>query len=299
MKRIAWSRRAGGLALLVTAACAAKGTPAPSSEVAPAEVAPAPAAPADAAPATARSPAAPADAAGLAGAELAAVCTQYQAALRALGGPDHPPGFPDEAILGPWRVDGAPVRAGSAAIPRAHQTLVDDPVTLGAGAAPRAPRSPVYVAASAAQPAADLRALRARLPRGAELRVLVRKPGAEVVAQHAAMFPRTPPALQARLPELDTIDAAAPDLVRLALPCRPVLAAFRTVAEGATLDTLGPATATALAACDCKLADLDGYVGLLTYLLLPLPHFGYVVVDGARLARLPATATVADAVTTP
>ena len=223
--------------------------------------------------------------------ELVEVCRGYQATLNACGS-GLPPGFPDQAIVPPTDL---PVRAGSRAIPKADQPRVARPVDLrDATPALPAPGAAVYAAGPSSTPVAAVIALRDHLPAGAEIRLLVARTDEEIVAMHAAMFPRTPPALRARLPALVSVTVAAPELVAMSGSCRAVRDAFIPLSNGAPINSLGPGTAAGLAACRCQLADLDGYVGLLTWLLRPFPRTGYLAVDGAVLAGLAGEATVGD-----
>jgi hypothetical protein len=218
-----------------------------------------------------------------------AVCRQYQAVLTACGA-GLPPGFPDEAIV---VAQGVPVRARSRPIPRADQDRARAPVDVSDSEAALPAAGAVYVAATASVPALALRDLQRRAP-GRELRLLVGRTGEEIVALHAAMFPRTPPALRARLPQITGVTVAAPELIAMSGSCRAVRDAFIPLGHGAPINTLGPGTAEALATCQCRLADLDGYVGLLAWLLLPFPRTGYLAVEPAVLDRLDGRATIGD-----
>jgi hypothetical protein len=157
--------------------------------------------------------------------------------------------------------------------------------------APVPPR--LYVSAERGTSAAQVIALRDALPAGTELALIVAHTPDELRVTQLAVVPRTPSVVLERLPlELD--DVAVEMLVDAAGECRPVLAAFATYRNGAVIDTIGPATARALAGCGCDVTDLDTYVAVLSALLVPMPQVGAVTVRNDVLDGLPKDATVDD-----
>lgn len=81
---------------------------------------------------------------------------------------------------------------------------------------------------------------------------------------------------------IDGFSAAAQPLVAMAGRCGTVLRALEPVARGIDARTLGPAMADALGACGCDLADLDGFVTLFAWLVLPRSELGWVPIADVR-----------------
>ena len=221
-------------------------------------------------------------------------CDRYLELLTAEG---PPPGFPaDETIVAPHPE--LAVVAGSRTVPYADGRAAEEAMEDGIAAAPGEPAR-AYLFARAGSTVADLRRQLGAHPQRTELRLLVGKPHAEQVADHLALVPRTPQALREKLPRFRSIDdvEVALELRRLMKPCAALHAPFRRALEGASVDEMGPGTAAALRACECKVDDLDGYVSLFLWIFLPYPRVGYVPVtledlavadDGQSVAELAA-----------
>lgn len=254
------------------------------------EKTPPPSDPVTAASAPVAAPTAPPDGAATA---LAARCDQYQKLLSSTPYPYGVPGFPDETISGGWD---HPAHPRSRPIPRDDDVYgavglprFDDPLPPGL-----ARKKFVYVDTTGSGTVADLRSL-AELLRGVELRIIVAKSGDERVAQHVAMFPFTPPALRATLANMHSLDDSAGELVRMGgLLCPDLFGVFRALTDGRTIDALGPLTAEALRKCNCRVADLDGYVSLLGWTWLAAPHIGYLPLDRNALATARADMKLAE-----
>ena len=221
------------------------------------------------------------------GERVPATCEGYVAAFRQLAeGPL--PGQPDEASL--FFEGELPVVAGSRRIPRRHEPEPGDPAIA------RDPRDVVEYIALA--PSDSVRLIKnAASATKRTLRLVVRKPDDELVAQHVRLVPSTPVALRSKLPGLRTIDAAGEEIVRLgaSAPCVDFLKAFEIVRDGGMLDELLRAIADALERCRCEVPDPDGLASLLLWIFAMHPDTGYVPVDRDALAKLPDTATVQQA----
>jgi hypothetical protein len=157
--------------------------------------------------------------------------------------------------------------------------------------APVPPR--LYISAETGTSAAQVIALRDAVPPGTELALIVAHTPEELRATQVAVVPRTPAVVLDTLP-LNIGDVGVEILVDAAGECRQALVAFDTFRNGAVIDTIGPATARAFAACSCDLTDIDAYVAALTAMLLPMPQVGAVTVRNDVLDGLPPGATVDD-----
>lgn len=275
--------RAPALAFVVLVACGRGASPSgrPEREATPSEPA------AAEAPSPGAEPPAAVEAAP--GADRAELCRQYQAQLVALAsGP--PPQLGDQA---PGLRRGEPRIAGSPNIPMEDWDLSMSPIDVSNGKLPTPLPPRLYVRAAAGSPAAAVATLRAKVPSSTELRLLVERTDDELRANQLAVFPRTPPAVLAKIPTI-VDEGLVAMLVEAAGTCREVLTAFQQIAQGATIIEIGPATAEALAACDCQLADLDAYVTLLGGLLLIPAGVGAVEIRTEVLDALAPRATVDD-----
>jgi hypothetical protein len=114
---------------------------------------------------------------------------------------------------------------------------------------------------------------------GAELRLLVRKPPSSTIKYHLAVYPRTPAKIAAMIRAkgpYSGVDEFIAPMLAAARGCIAVPKALELLRQGGGIDVLGPALATALDACQCEMADADGFVSLVTYVTVPYPLAAWV-----------------------
>lgn len=71
--------------------------------------------------------------------------------------------------------------------------------------------------------------------------------------------------------------------------CHAALRALEPAPRGFDARTLGPAMADALGDCGCRARDLDGFVSLFAWLVVPRPELGWIPI--ADLSRAPTSPT--------
>lgn len=156
-------------------------------------------------------------------------------------------------------------------IPAEDEVLVRRAVELWTGSPPRQPAGDarrVYVAAGPDQPVAALAAWKATLPEGVEARLIVKLDTSEMMRRFRAAHPDLPPDLEERLHRLSRPEQLMIPLVDAVGHCDQARAGLALLKNG-DADAAGKATAAGLAACECRLADLDAFVYLAAWLLEP------------------------------
>jgi len=207
-------------------------------------------------------------------------CAEYRGQLAGWG---HGalPGEPGEARIRAVAGDrGAPdprpVPIEDEALAAAAPHLDEGSAVVAAGLT--GPRAYVRLRGDVPAPA-TLDALRGAAAAGVEVRALVARSTARRVADFVAVFPHTPAHLSGQLGVIDGFSAAARPLVAMAGGCGTVLRAMEPVSRGIDARALGPAMADALGACGCRLADLDGFVTLFAWIVVPRPEMGWVPIQ--------------------
>jgi hypothetical protein len=225
-------------------------------------------------------------------------CDEYQAMFRKMGTEDirahddadqeycHFENLPVSTVWQPIKQDGS--FFGAYELPQPSYRTVHR-----SGPPPKI----VYVAASPELKLGELRQLRATLSGRPEVRLVVWKPPAHKAATHLLDFPHTPRWLADELSARTRYFGMEEDLpraVELGKPCYAALRAFRLMGAGGGIDVVGPALADGLAACSCQMNDLDGFVSLTAYAMLPTRDCGYLPLDDKILAGFGDEATAGD-----
>jgi hypothetical protein len=255
----------------------------------------------------------PADAAAPAAAAGDPVCAEYQRILRSFGTSEprslRTPSGGTGVSMGPWEMPQAegllpPIEADSPESlhrimvtattweigERAYKAGAEEEVRAALAASPR-----WLVLAEPSLPASRVTAL-LPLAGQAELGLAVRRSGRSRVPEFVAYLPQTPAWVRDLLlvkpePGFD------PSLIIPAIgrgTCPAVPKSFELLDDGAGLDLFGPALADALATCDCRVADRDGFVAYMLAATVPWPNVGSAKLDAGAIASLRPAATVAD-----
>ena len=213
------------------------------------------------------------------------ICAGHVVRLRNLG-VFPPAGFPVEAVM---RLDGPlPAVTGSRPIPPAHEANAE------LYEVPTDPTGAAYYVRTAPDNLASV--LLDDVSARHELRLVVAKSNADLVAQHLRVMPRTPAALRGELPRMTSLDVAAEPLLLLgASPTCDVRSAFAVLTEDGDVGAWGAALGDELERCRCDLPQLEGFASLVFWLALPYPRHGYVVVDPEVVTALGPDATVQQA----
>ena len=158
-----------------------------------------------------------------------------------------------------------------------------------AAALESAPESPayrrdLYILATGATPTVALERLRASTPPEVELRLLVLKPAASLVADMTAAIAVPAPVGELFIETVDNARAGedlliAPlvdEMMRIAAPCPAAIDALALIRDGAGISEVAPPLAAALAVCRCRGVDADALIALVALLMDPITELAWL-----------------------